>query len=100
MRRAHITDLRWHDLRRSAGCRWLQRDHKTSTKDSILLGHSSVLVTEARYAFLEEEAVQQIAVRPRPHENRHRNSGHHTDCEGAAMINDIRTANYQLQNLG
>jgi integrase len=57
MRRAHITDLRWHDLRRTAGCRWLQRDHKTMEEVSILLGHSSVLVTEARYAFLEEEAV-------------------------------------------
>lgn len=28
-RRAGITDLEWHDLRRTAGCRWLQRDGKT-----------------------------------------------------------------------
>jgi integrase len=57
MRRAGMTDLRWHDLRRTAGCRWLQRDGKSMEEASILLGHSSVLVTEARYAFLDAEAV-------------------------------------------
>jgi len=57
MRRARIADLCWHDLRRTAGCRWLQRDGKTMEEVSILLGHSSVLVTEARYAYLEGEAV-------------------------------------------
>jgi integrase len=56
-RRARITDLRWHDLRRTAGCRWLQRDGKSMEEVSILLGHSSVVVTEQRYAFLEGEAV-------------------------------------------
>ena len=48
MRRAKITDLRWHDLRRTAGCRWLQRDGKTIAEVSLLLGHSSVKVTEDR----------------------------------------------------
>jgi integrase len=57
MRRAGIADLNWHDLRRTAGCRWLQRDGKSMEEVSILLGHSSVTVTEARYAFLESEAV-------------------------------------------
>jgi integrase len=57
MRRAEISDLCWHDLRRTAGCRWLQRDGKSMEEISILLGHSSVTVTEARYAFLESEAV-------------------------------------------
>jgi integrase len=57
MRRAKITDLRWHDLRRTAGCRWLQRDGKTIAEVSLLLGHSSVKVTEDRYAFLEAETV-------------------------------------------
>lgn len=28
MRRARIIDLRWQDLRRTAGCRWLQRDRR------------------------------------------------------------------------
>lgn len=56
-RRAGIKDVRWHDLRRTAGCRWLQRDGKSMEEVSILLGHSSVTVTEQRYAFLEAEAV-------------------------------------------
>lgn len=58
-RRARISDLRWHDLRRTAGCRWLQRDGKTIAEVSLLLGHSSVRVTEDRYAFLDAEAVAQ-----------------------------------------
>lgn len=56
-RRAGIAMLCWHDLRRTAGCRWLQRDGKTMAEVSILLGHSSVLVTEKSYAFLESETV-------------------------------------------
>jgi hypothetical protein len=46
MRRAKVEDLRWHDLRRTAGCRWLQRDGKSLEEVSILLGHSSVMVTK------------------------------------------------------
>ena len=57
MRRARIADLCWHDLRRTAACRWLQRDCRSMEEVSILLGHSSVTVTEQRYAFLEAEAV-------------------------------------------
>ena len=49
--------MRWHDLRRTAGCRWLQRDGKSMEEVSLLLGHSSVLVTENSYAFLEAEKV-------------------------------------------
>lgn len=56
-RRVGIKDLRWHDLRRTAGCRWLQRDGRSMEEVSILLGHSSVTVTEQRYAFLEADAV-------------------------------------------
>jgi integrase len=55
VRRAGIAPLQWHDLRRTAGCRWLQRDGKSMEEVSILLGHSSVQVTEQRYAFLESE---------------------------------------------
>lgn len=56
-RRAGLTDLRWHDLRRTAGCRWLQRDKLSMAEVSTLLGHSGVAVTESRYAFLEAEDV-------------------------------------------
>lgn len=57
MRRAGITGLCWHDLRRTAACRWLQRDGKTMAEVSGLLGHSSIQVTETRYAFLDLDAV-------------------------------------------
>jgi integrase len=57
VRRAGIKHLQWHDLRRTAGCRWLQRDGKRIEEVSILLGHSSVQVTEQRYAFLDSEKV-------------------------------------------
>jgi integrase len=56
-RRAKVDDVRWHDLRRTAGCRWLQRDGKSMEEVSILLGHSSVVVTEQCYAFLESDTV-------------------------------------------
>lgn len=55
--RAGIDDLTWHDLRRTAGCRWLQRDGKSLEEVMLLLGHSSVKVTEKIYAFLDEEKV-------------------------------------------
>lgn len=56
-RRAGVTDAKWHDLRRTAGCRWLQRDGRSMEEVSMLLGHSSVLVTERIYAFLNAEDV-------------------------------------------
>ena len=55
--RAGIAHVQWHDLRRTAGCRWLQRDGKRIEEVSILLGHSSVQVTEQRYAFLDAERI-------------------------------------------
>jgi integrase len=55
--RTGIAHVQWHDLRRTAGCRWLQRDGKRIEEVSILLGHSSVQVTEQRYAFLEAERI-------------------------------------------
>ena len=57
MRRAGITGLCWHDLRRTAGCRWLQRDGKTMEEVSTLLGHGDVKITSQRYAFLVGETV-------------------------------------------
>lgn len=66
-RRAGITDLQWHDLRRTAGCRWLQRDGKSMEEVSLLLGHSSIEVTEQRYAFLDNEALaQSLSGRTKP----------------------------------
>jgi integrase len=57
VKRAGLSHVQWHDLRRTAGCRWLQRDGKRIEEISILLGHSSVQVTEQRYAFLEAERI-------------------------------------------
>jgi integrase len=57
MRRAEISDLCWHDLRRTAGCRWLQRDGKSMEEVSTLLGHGDVRITSQRYAFLRSEVV-------------------------------------------
>jgi len=64
-RRAGLRALRWHDLRRTCGCRLLQ-DHNLSMEGvKEWLGHSSVVVTERAYAFLEIEhlhrAVQKSA---------------------------------------
>ncbi|MGN6769772.1 MAG: tyrosine-type recombinase/integrase [Rhizobiaceae bacterium] len=58
-RRAGLKDLRWHDLRRTAGCRWLQRDGRSMEEVSTMLGHSSVAVTEKSYAFLDSEKTAQ-----------------------------------------
>lgn len=67
-RRAKIDDLCWHDLRRTAGCRWLQRDKQSMEAVCKLLGQSSVAVTEKSYAFLEEEAVAvQVAAQKPAH---------------------------------
>lgn len=59
VRRAELKDLRWHDLRRTAGCRWLQRDGRTMQEVCTMLGHSSVAVTEKSYAFLDDEKTAQ-----------------------------------------
>jgi integrase len=56
-RNAGIAHVVWHDLRRTAGCRWLQRDGKSMAEVSVLLGHSSVTITERHYAFLDREKV-------------------------------------------
>ncbi len=55
---AGLTNLEWHDLRRTCGCRLLQ-DHKMSMERvSRWLGHSSVKVTEKHYAFLRVEDLE------------------------------------------
>ena len=65
--RAKLEDVHWHDLRRTAGCRWLQRDGRSMEEVSILLGHSSVKVTERSYAFLEGETVAGSVARSPAH---------------------------------
>lgn len=63
LRRSGVARISWHDLRRTAGCRWLQRDDLSMEEVSRLLGHASVTTTEKHYAFLNEEAVAQKAGR-------------------------------------
>jgi integrase/recombinase XerD len=48
-----IEHLQWHDLRRTCGCRLLQDRRFSLEQVSKWLGHSSVKVTESRYAFLD-----------------------------------------------
>lgn len=62
-RRAGIADLRWHDLRRTCGCRCLQDRGMSMEQVRDLLGHSSVVVTERSYAFLH---VDQLHDKMRP----------------------------------
>lgn len=56
-KRAGIIGLRWHDLRRTCGCRLLQDRGFSIKQVSEWLGHSSSEVTEKRYAFLKAEAL-------------------------------------------
>lgn len=65
-RRAKIVDIRWHDLRRTAGCRWRQRDGVPLEEVSVLLGHSSYKVTERIYAFLENETIAESLAAQKP----------------------------------
>lgn len=57
-RRAGLKDLRWHDLRRTFGCRRLQDDRLSIGQVAELLGHHSVTVTERSYAFLSVDQIE------------------------------------------
>lgn len=48
-----VGDVRWHDLRRTCGCRLIQDYKLPMERVSLWLGHSSVVVTEKIYAFLD-----------------------------------------------
>lgn len=63
-RRAGIRALRWHDLRRTCGCRRLQDDGLSMEAVKEWLGHESVVTTERSYAFLEFEHLGGIAQKP------------------------------------
>ena len=57
--RSGVTDLIWHDLRRTCGCRLLQDRKMSMAEVSLWLGHSSVTTTEKNYAFLDIEKIQE-----------------------------------------
>lgn len=52
-RRRIVRDFEFYDLRKTAGCRWLQRDRMPMAAVSQNLGHSSITTTEKHYAFLK-----------------------------------------------
>jgi integrase len=63
-RRAGLKEhVAWHDLRRTCGCRLLQNHGLTMVEVSKWLGHSSVLVTERHYAFLDKQALHKALAR-------------------------------------
>lgn len=64
--RAGLKDVRWHDLRRTCGCRLLQDRGATMTQVRDWFDHSSVAVTEKHYAFLEEGSLHDLVSGPAP----------------------------------
>jgi len=57
-KRSDIKDIRWHDLRRTCGCRLIQEKEFTMEEVRDWMGHSSVVVTERIYAFLAKDQLQ------------------------------------------
>ncbi len=74
-RRAKIAPVTWHDLRRTCGCRLLQRHAMSMAQVARWLGHSSVLVTERAYAFLETEHLHQHIAEQGKSQKRSQDSG-------------------------
>lgn len=62
--RAGIRDLKWHDLRRTCGCRLLQDYGLSIYEVSRWLGHKTVTQTERAYAFLGVDQLHR-ALEPR-----------------------------------
>jgi integrase len=54
-KRGGLSDLRWHDLRRTHGCRLLQERGWSIEMVQAQLGHQTVTQTQKAYAFLEVE---------------------------------------------
>ena len=55
-------DLRWHDLRHEAACRW--RESGLDLREiQILLGHSSLLVTERYLNVSDDELADAMATK-------------------------------------
>lgn len=64
VRRAKLKDLRWHDLRRTCGCRLLQDYRQSMEQVRDILGHASVTTTENCYAFLNREKTVDDLTKP------------------------------------
>lgn len=62
--RAGIGNLRWHDLRRTFGCRRLQDDRLSMEQVARLLGHHSIDVTQKSYAFLTVDQIERDLTKP------------------------------------
>ena len=55
-------DLRWHDFRHEAACRW--REHGLDLREiQLLLGHSSLLVTQRYLNISEDELADGMATK-------------------------------------
>ena len=67
-KRSGISDLRWHDLRRTCGS-WMLQDGVSIEVVSKWLGHGSIAVTERSYAFLRTEDLHAAAARRQDEEN-------------------------------
>lgn len=62
--RIGIQNIRWHDLRRTCGCRLLQDRGMSMEQVKAWLGHSSIRVTETTYAFLSVDSLKHTAHGP------------------------------------
>ena len=62
--RGQVKRIRWHDLRRTHGCRLLQEEKWSMEMVRDQLGHRSVVQTEKAYAFLDVEARREAAHGP------------------------------------
>ncbi len=60
---AGLKDVKWHDLRRTCGCRCLQDRGWSHAQVQLLLGHESVTATERHYAFRVRQAACQIKIK-------------------------------------
>ncbi len=72
-KRAGIVDLKWHDLRRTCGCRLLQDHGLSMVEVRDWLRHKSVAQTERAYAFLRVEDLHRAVTRG--HNSGHRARG-------------------------
>lgn len=58
VKNANLSNLKFHDLRRTCGCRLLQDEGLSMEEVKEWLGHKSIAVTERSYAFLNIQKVR------------------------------------------